>query len=71
MSNQNYLNVCVVTEKPIEGSDEKKTYWTKVGAAFPFKDSDGFRVVITQGISVSGELVVIPPKAQDDPDDAQ
>ncbi len=71
MSHQNYLNVRVVTEKQTEGSDEKKTYWTKVGAAFLFKESEGYRVVITEGISVSGELVLLPPKAQDHTEDPQ
>ncbi len=71
MSNQNYLTVNIATEKPIKGSDETKTYWTKVGAAFPFKESEGYRLVITEGISVSGELVLLPPKAHDNAEDAQ
>ena len=38
--------------------EEKKTAWTRVGAAFPTADGKGFNVEITPNISVSGRLVL-------------
>ena len=35
-----------------------KTYWTKVGAAWPHKDDKGLTVTIAPGISVSGRIVL-------------
>ena len=35
-----------------------KTYWTKVGAAWPHKDGKGLTVSISPGISVSGRIVL-------------
>ena len=46
-----------VTEDTPEGSNTK-TYWTKVGAAWPHKDSKGLTVAISPGISVSGRIVL-------------
>ncbi len=69
MNTSTHFNVCVVTEKTDKETGEVKTFWTKVGAAFPsFKEGEGYRVQITDGISVSGQLVVIPPKAKPDGD---
>ena len=36
--------------------------YTKVGVAFPHDKGGGFNLKITNGISVSGDLVVFPPK---------
>jgi hypothetical protein len=54
------LNVYVVDE-----SRENRSYWTKVGAAFPHDDGKGFNLVITPGISVSGRLVIREKKPHD------
>ena len=35
-----------------------KTYWTKVGAAWPHRDGKGLTVTISPGISVSGRIVL-------------
>jgi hypothetical protein len=39
----------------------KKTYWTRIGAAWPNKKG-GYQVKL-ETIPVNGELVLLPPKA--------
>lgn len=39
-------------------SEEKRTSWTKIGAAFPTQDGKGFNLEITPNISVSGRVVL-------------
>ena len=46
-----------VTEDITEGK-AVKTYWTKVGAAWPHKDGKGLTITISPGISVSGRVVL-------------
>ncbi|MGP5108093.1 MULTISPECIES: hypothetical protein [Pseudomonas] len=38
--------------------DDKRTAWTKIGAAFPTQDGKGFNLEITPNISVSGRVVL-------------
>ena len=54
------LNVFV--QEQFESGGETKSNYTKVGVAFPHDKGDGFNLKITDGISVSGDLVVFPPK---------
>ena len=64
-SSPSYLNV-FVTER-FQGRDgEEQTNYLKVGAAFPHKKGAGFNVEITTGISVSGQLVVLPPRPREE-----
>ena len=46
-----------VTEDMPEGRNTK-TYWTKVGAAWPHKDGKGLTVSISPGIAVNGRIVL-------------
>ena len=55
-----YLNVFV--QEQFESNGEQKTNYTKVGVAFPHDKGEGFNLKITAGLSVSGDLVVFPPK---------
>ena len=55
-----YLNVFV--QEQFESNGEQKSNYTKVGVAFPHDKGDGFNLKITPGISISGDLVVFPPK---------
>ena len=55
-----YLNVFV--QEQFESAGEIKSNYTKVGVAFPHDKGEGFNLKITAGISVSGDLVVFPPK---------
>jgi len=66
MTNKPTHNAYVVP-KPKEDSD-KKAIWHQVGAVWPHKNGNGFDVVITEGISVTGRIVCTerkePPKEQ-------
>lgn len=55
-----YLNVFV--QEQFESGGEIKSNYTKVGVAFPHDKGEGFNLKITAGLSVSGDLVVFPPK---------
>lgn len=60
------LNAYVVDDS--NNKDQNgRSYWTRVGVAFPHDDGKGFNIVITPNISVSGRLVIRERK----PDDAQ
>lgn len=56
----------VVTDAK-EGSD-KKAIWNRVGAVWPHKNGKGFDLVIPEGISVTGRIVCIEPKADEQPE---
>ena len=55
-----YLNVFI--QEQFESGGESKSNYTKVGVAFPHDKGEGFNLKITAGLSVSGDLVVFPPK---------
>lgn len=38
--------------------EEKKTSWTRVGAAFKTNDGEGFNIELTPNLAVSGRLVI-------------
>jgi len=59
-----YMNVFV--QETFDANGTEKTNFTKVGVAFPHKKGEGFNLKITDGISVAGELVVFPPKDNDE-----
>ena len=59
-----YLNVFV--QEQFESNGETKSNYTKVGVAFPHEKGEGFNLKITPGISLSGDLVVFPPKENED-----
>jgi len=67
MSNKPTHKAYVVT-KPKEGSDGK-AIWHEVGAVWPHKNGNGFDVVITEGISVTGRIVCTVPKEKDKPNE--
>jgi hypothetical protein len=51
---------------PFRRNGENHTSYTRVGAAFPHKKGCGFNVEITEGISVSGQLVALPPRPREE-----
>lgn len=60
-----YLEVFV--PEPFEGNDgEERTNYIRVGAAFPHKQGPGFNMEISEGISVSGKLVALPPRVREE-----
>lgn len=55
------MDVLVVSEYEANGG-EKKSKWTKVGAAFPAKDGgEGFTILLDFGVAAT-RLVVRPPR---------
>lgn len=59
MAKQKLYDAFVVTKYKSNG--EEKSHWTNVGAGFVNKDGQGISVVIREGISVHGTLVLRPP----------
>jgi hypothetical protein len=59
-----YLNVFV--QEQFESGGEMKSNYTKVGVAFPHDKGGGLNIKITPGLSVSGDLVVFPPRENED-----
>jgi hypothetical protein len=58
-----YLNVFTVEEYEANGKTNKR--WTKIGAAFPHKEGQGFSIQL-QAFPVDGRLVVLPPDPTDE-----
>ena len=55
-----YMNVFV--QEQFEYNGEQKSIYTKVGVAFRHDKGEGLNLKIIPGISVSGDLVIFPPK---------
>jgi len=56
-----YLSIFAVTEKG-EG-ENKKSYFTRVGAAFPHRTGAGFNLIIDLLPTAGQKLVAMPPKS--------
>jgi hypothetical protein len=56
-SNANERYDVFVVENYEDGAGAEKSNWTRVGVAFPHKDSDGFNVEL-RAVPVSGKLVI-------------
>lgn len=66
MPNHNeYFNV-LKTENFVDSHEQEQTQFTKVGVAFPHSSGRGLTLKITDGISVTGDLVILPPKSKAD-----
>lgn len=63
MSTKPTHNAYIVTD-PKEGSD-RKAQWHQVGAVWPHKNGEGFDIVIPAGLSVTGRIVCVKPKASE------
>jgi hypothetical protein len=59
-------HVYVTQESQPDAQGEKTTWWTKVGAAFAHNGKPGLNVVLTPGIAVSGKLVLLEPRDDND-----
>lgn len=60
----NYLVVCK-QRKYKNGDGKEQTSLSRVGAFFPFKEGNGGRMVLDEGIAVFGELVMVEPRDSD------
>ncbi len=50
--------VYVVEDSEADPTTGKTGYWTKIGAAWPHQDGRGLNVQLTDGIAVSGRIVL-------------
>ncbi len=48
----------------------QKAIWTRIGAAWPHKGGNGFSIEL-EALPVDGRLVLTPPKADENPADAE
>jgi len=55
---KNRPNATAYVVREFERDGKKDARWLKVGVAWLHKDSEGFNVVIEEGLSVSGKMVV-------------
>ena len=53
------FNLLIPEERTNKQSGEVKTYWHNVGTAFQ-KKNKGFDLVIPQGVSISGRVLMLP-----------
>ncbi len=60
-------HVFVIQEGPTGAQGEKNTYWTRVGVAFSHNGKPGLNIVLTLGIAVSGKLVLLEPREDNNP----
>lgn len=60
-------HVFVTQESQPDPQGEKSTYWTKVGVAFAHHGKAGLNIVLTPGIAVSGKLVLLEPREDNNP----
>jgi len=56
-----YLSIFAVVEKG-EG-DEKKSHFTRIGAAFPHRNGEGFNLVLELIPTAGQRLVAMPPRS--------
>lgn len=59
--------VYVTQESQPDTQGEKNTWWTKVGVAFAHHGKPGLNIVLTPGIAVSGKLVLLESREDNNP----
>lgn len=60
-------HVFITQESTPDTQGEKNTYWTRVGVAFAHNGKPGLNIVLTPGIAVSGKLVLLEPREDNNP----
>ena len=63
-------NLLIPEENKNKETGEVKTFWHKVGSAFPHRSGKGFNLVIPEGVSISGRVMMLE-RDQKAPDSAQ
>jgi len=43
--------------------DDEKTFWTRIGTAWPHKNGEGFNIELA-ALPLGGRIVLMPPKAE-------
>lgn len=63
-------NLLIPEERKNKDTGEVKTYWHNVGSAFPHRSGKGFNLVIPEGVSISGRVMMLE-RDQKAPESAQ
>lgn len=59
------FNLVIPEERTDKASGEVKTFWHRVGTAFPQKNGSGFNIVIPEGVSISGRVLMLERTAKE------
>ena len=62
-------NLVIPEERTDKQSGEVKTFWHRVGSAFPQKSGQGFALVIPDGVAISGRVLMLE-RGQNEPESA-
>lgn len=57
-----FYRVLVASPWVNEVNGRSGTSWTDVGVAFPLRDKDGFKLRIKAGLSITGDVLLLPPQ---------
>lgn len=63
------FNLVIPEEYTDKKSGEIKTLWHRVGSAFPHQNGQGFSLIIPEGVSISGKVLMLERGAKE-PDSA-
>lgn len=55
-----YYKILVASPWQNEHSGTSGTSWTDVGVAFPLREKDGFKLRIKAGLSITGDVLLLP-----------
>lgn len=58
-------NLLIPEERTDKVSGEVKTFWHRAGSAFPQKSGNGFALVIPEGMSISGRVLMMERTAKE------
>jgi len=61
-------NLLIPEQRTAKDTGETKTYWHRVGTAFPHKKGEGFNLIIPEGMSISGRVLMLE-REQKEPED--
>ena len=58
-------NLVIPEERKDKETNEVKTYWHRVGTAFSQKNGNGFNLVIPEGMSITGRVLMLERNAKE------
>lgn len=58
-------NLVIPEERTDKETNEAKTYWHRVGTAFSQKSGNGFNLVIPEGMSITGRILMLERNAKE------
>lgn len=58
-------NLLIPEERKDKATGEVKTFWHRAGSAFPQNNGNGFNLVIPEGLSISGRVLMMERTAKE------